>query len=106
MRLIGFGFALVFALSASQTMAAQPNWYAGGMVGLSVLHDSDNVDAFGNTSKTEFDAGVGFGFFGGWEFGNNVRAELELSFRTNGADRQISPSLALNGSTSALARRS
>ena len=103
MRLIGLGFALAFALTAGQAVAAQPNWYAGGMVGLSVLHDSEDRDAFGNTSTTEFDAGIGFGFFGGWEFGNGVRAELELSYRHNGADRQRSPSLILDGSTSAFA---
>lgn len=103
MRVIGLGFILAFALTTGHAVAAQPNWYAGGAVGLSILHDSTNTFSGGGTTKTEFDAGVGFGFVGGYEFGNNIRADLEISYRINGADRQLPGSVALNGSTSALA---
>lgn len=103
MHKIGLGIALAFALASGQAVAAQPNWYAGGMVGLSVLHDSTNTFSGGGTTKTEYDAGIGFGFVGGYEFGNNIRSELEISYRINGADRQLPGSTALNGSTSALA---
>lgn len=103
MRLIGLGFALAFALTSAQAVAAQPSWYVGGMGGLTILHDSENTFTGGSTTNTEFDAGVGFGLVGGYEFGNGIRTEFELSYRTNGADLQTSPLLGLSGSTSALA---
>lgn len=103
MRSIAVGFALAAALFAGQAKASQPGWYAGGVLGLSILHDSDNSFSGGGSSVTEYDAGVGFGFLGGWDFGNNIRAELELSYRINDADRQRSPTAGLHGTTSALA---
>ncbi len=98
MRLLAVGIGLAVALFAGQA-AAQPGWYAGGTVGMSILHDSDNSTG----ERWEYDTGVGFGFMGGWDFGNNIRAELEFSYRTNDADRQVGPGSGLHGSTSALA---
>lgn len=102
MRLLALGIGLVVAMFAGQA-AAQPGWYAGGNLGLSILHDSDNAYSGGGSDRWEYDAGVGFGFMGGWDFGNNVRAELEVSYRTNDADRRVGPTMGLHGSTSALA---
>jgi len=100
MRSIGVGIAVAVAMFAGQALA-QSGWYAGGQLGLSILHDSDNSS--GLSDRWEYDAGVGFGVVGGWDFGNNVRAELEFSYRTNDADRRVSPTGGLHGSTSALA---
>jgi OOP family OmpA-OmpF porin len=101
-RSIGLVFGLAVVLFTGQA-SAQPGWYGGGMGGLSVLHDSDNNFSGGGSTTTEYDVGAGFGIMGGWDFGNNIRAELELSYRMNDADRQISPTIGLHGTTSALA---
>ena len=103
MRFIAFGCAVAVALFAGPATASQSGWYAGGMVGLTILHDSDNAFSGGGTTRTEYDVGAGFGAVGGWDFGNNIRAELELSYRISGADRQLPGAIALDGTTSALA---
>lgn len=90
MRFLKISFVLFFTLLAAQANAGQPGVYAGVMVGMSILSDSDVEEVGGpGVAILETDVGVGFGGVGGYDFGNNIRAELELSYRYNSLDRWI-----------------
>lgn len=88
MRFLRISLVLFLALFATQANAQQKGWYAGAMVGMTILSDSD-VTMLGGNAEFQSDVGVGFGGSGGYEFGNNIRAELELSYRYNAADKWI-----------------
>lgn len=95
MRFLKFSLVLFLALFTTQANAAQPGWYGGAMVGLTIHSDADVRDG-GNTDRLTSNAGIGFGLAGGYQMSNNIRAELEFSYRYNGADTFV------NGGTTQL----
>jgi len=89
MRYFKVCLVLLLALFATQAQAqSQKGFYAGGLIGMTIYSDADVSSAFGN-AEYQSDVGLGFGAVGGYDFGNNIRAEGEITYRYNGADRWI-----------------
>ncbi len=87
MRFIKVSLILLLVTFANQAHA-QKGFYAGGLVGMSIYSDAD-VSYAGGNAEFQSDIGVGFGLVGGYDFGNNIRAEGEISYRYNGADKWV-----------------
>ena len=85
MRFIKVSLILLLATFASQAHA-QRGFYAGGLVGMSIYSDAD-VSYTGGNAEFQSDIGAGFGLVGGYDFGNNIRAEGEITYRYNAADK-------------------
>lgn len=75
-------FFLFIGLAAATTASAQ-TWYAGGNLGLNYAHDA--ASSSGNLVTYDL-LGFGFGGFVGREMGNNLRAEGEITYRSNDVD--------------------
>ena len=78
--------------------------YVGGIVGTTLRLDTNLSSASLGTQKMEFHPGYTFGGFIGYNFGNNLRLEGEISYRENdirtggGKDPQATTSsIMLNG---------
>lgn len=70
------------SLAAASTVSAQ-TWYAGGHLGLNYGHDA--TSGSGDLVTYEF-FGMGFGAVIGRELDNNLRAEGEITYRSNEVD--------------------
>jgi len=86
MRFLKLSLISALILFTTQANAQQAGPYVSGMAGMTILTDSTLEDESGATANFESDVGFGLGLAGGYEFGNGMRAELELSYRRNGAD--------------------
>lgn len=73
---------LLFSLMAASAASAQ-TWYAGGHLGLNLAHDATSS---GGDLVTYELLGSGIGVFVGREMGNNLRAEGEITYRSNDVD--------------------
>lgn len=76
-------FILMLSVSA---FAADPVFYTGVNVGLSITGDSTYKDA-GVPVTVTYDTGYAFGAFGGYAFDNNVRAEVEIGYKSADTDK-------------------
>jgi opacity protein-like surface antigen len=70
---------------ASTARAAEPvgKPYLSANLGLSVFHDNDISDGFGNTATVAYKSGLGFAGALGYKFNPNVRGEFEIAYRKN-----------------------
>lgn len=73
----------VFIGFATATTASAQTWYAGGHLGLNYAHDA--ASSSGNLVTYDL-FGLGMGVFVGREMGNNLRAEGEITYRSNDVD--------------------
>lgn len=77
----------VFLLAMSSvTMAADGRAYVGGSAGVFIPQNSTVTDIYGASADVSYDAGFLLTGFGGYEFGNGLRVEGELSYRSADVD--------------------
>lgn len=87
MRFLKISLVLFLAIFATQARA-EKGFYVGGLAGMTIYSDAD-VSSAGGNAEFQSDVGVGFGLVGGYDFGNNIRAEGEMTYRYNSADKWI-----------------
>ena len=104
-RLPAFFISLgLFLALTSNVYAEGSGIYFGGIVGTSLRPDTTLSSPSLGTQEMEFKPGYTFGGFVGYDFGNNLRLEGEISYRENrirtggGEDPQAgTSSIMLNG---------
>jgi len=104
-RLPAFFISLgLFLALTSNVYAEGSGIYFGGIVGTSLRPDTTLSSPSLGTQEMEFHPGYTFGGFVGYDFGNNLRLEGEISYRENrirtggGEDPQAgTSSIMLNG---------
>jgi len=104
-RLPAFFISLgLFLALTSNVYAEGSGIYFGGIVGTSLRPDTTLSSPSLGTQEMEFEPGYTFGGFVGYDFGNNLRLEGEISYRENrirtggGEDPQAgTSSIMLNG---------
>ena len=83
-----FVFALVFAAS----YASAEGLYLKGGIGASLVDDSTvRVQGMSDSAEMKFDTGLFLGGAIGYDLGNNVRLEGEVSYMTTDVDRVYGP---------------
>ncbi|MDH5761717.1 MAG: porin family protein [Nitrospinota bacterium] len=83
-RLSGFITSLGLLLAVTTTVYAEGSGlYVGGIVGASLRTDTLLSSSTLGTQNMEFSPGYTFGGFLGYDFGNNLRLEGEISYREN-----------------------
>ncbi len=95
---------VLFLTLTTNVYAEGSGIYVGGIAGTTFQLDTDLSSASLGTQKMEFHPGYTFGGFVGYDFGNNLRLEGEISYRENeirtggGMDPQAATSsIMLNG---------
>ncbi len=104
-RLLAFFISLgLFLTLTSNVYAEGSGIYVGGIAGASLRPDTTLSSPSLGSQPMDFDVGYTFGGFVGYDFGNNLRLETEISYRENeirtggGADPQAgTSSIMLNG---------
>ena len=104
-RLTAFFISLgLFLTLTSNVYAEGSGIYVGGIAGASLRPDTTLSSPSLGSQPMDFDVGYTFGGFVGYDFGNNLRLETEISYRENeirtggGADPQAgTSSIMLNG---------
>ena len=104
-RLPAFFISLGLFLTLTSNICAEGSGiYFGGIVGTSLRPDTALSSPSLGTQEMEFKPGYTFGGFVGYDFGNNLRLEGEISYRENrirtggGEDPQAgTSSIMLNG---------
>ncbi len=79
----------VLALTMSSVVYAKQGVYLSGNLGVAMLSDSDLSDSTipGMTISLESDPGFALGAAVGYDFGNNLRIEGEISYQQNDFDK-------------------
>jgi opacity protein-like surface antigen len=72
-------------LSISTTAYSAEGLYVSGNIGAAILSDSDvtNTKPAGNNGSLEYDTGVALGVAVGYDYGNDIRAEIEIEYQKN-----------------------
>ena len=104
-RLLAFFISLGLFLTLTPNVYAEGSGiYVGGIAGASLRPDTTLSSPSLGSQPMDFDVGYTFGGFVGYDFGNNLRLESEISYRENeirtggGADPQAgTSSIMLNG---------
>ena len=104
-RLLAFFISLGLFLTLTPNVYAEGSGiYVGGIAGASLRPDTTLSSPSLGSQPMDFDVGYTFGGFVGYDFGNNLRLETEISYRENeirtggGADPQAgTSSIMLNG---------
>jgi len=104
-RLLAFFISLgLFLTLTSNVYAEGSGIYVGGIAGASLRPDTTLSSPSLGSQPMDFDVGYTFGGFVGYDFGNNLRLETEISYRENeirtggGAEPQAgTSSIMLNG---------
>lgn len=104
-RLSAFFISLGLFLTLTSNVCAEGRGiYIGGVAGLSFRSDTILTSAALGSATMEFSPGYMFGGYIGYDFGNNIRLEWEVSYRENrirtggGKDPQaLTSSIIFNG---------
>jgi len=96
-------FTIVYCvalLSISTTAYSAEGPYVGGNIGAAILSNADVTDPNGNGSL-QTNTGGALGVAVGYDYGNNIRAELEIAYQKNDSSNLTgdtsSTALLLNG---------
>ncbi len=83
-RLLAFFISLgLFLTLTSNVYAEGSGIYVGGIAGASLRPDTTLSSPSLGSQPMDFDVGYTFGGFVGYDFGNNLRLETEISYREN-----------------------
>lgn len=81
-----FGAFAVAIVMLLPTIGAAEGFYVSGHAGAVFLNESDNTDQSGVSVPTDFDTGFGVGGALGYDFPNNFRVEVEITYRESDVD--------------------
>jgi outer membrane protein OmpA-like peptidoglycan-associated protein len=100
-RLCVLGAVLLCSVSSAAMAQQLTGPYFGGAIGGSFpLTAQSTAPSPQGSSSVTYDAGVASAIFGGYEFGNGFRAELQVGASTNDVDHSAHGALAGGGHTS------
>lgn len=85
MRAITFSLFGILLLFGSNSLASAQSIYYGAHGGLNLAHDADATDGV-VTEEVAYDLGFAFGGFVGYDLGNGLRLEGEVTYRVNDFD--------------------
>jgi len=76
-------------LSIYTTAYSAEGLYLSGNIGGAILSDSDvtNTKPAGNNGSLSYNSGVALGVAVGYDYGNSMRAELEIEYQKNDTDK-------------------